>query len=135
MRRQFNLSERDRRFLDSLGVPWEAIREANNLWIIIHDYPIPSGYNCAFAAVAIKIESGYPDAQLDMAYFNPHLARRDGKAIPQTDTAVGLDGKTFQRWSRLEPDRTLGSQGRIRSKRSVTWFGIGSAANSKGGPK
>lgn len=100
MRRQFNLSERDRRFLDSLGVPWEAIREANNLWIIIHDYPIPSGYNCAFAAVAIKIESGYPDAQLDMAYFNPHLARRDGKAIPQTDTAVGLDGKTFQRWSR-----------------------------------
>lgn len=100
MRRQFNLSDRDRRFLDSLGLPWEAIREGNDLWVIIHDHPIPSGYNHALAIVAIKIEAGYPDAQLDMAYFYPSLSRRDGKTVPQADSTAALDGKTFQRWSR-----------------------------------
>jgi hypothetical protein len=38
MRRQFTLPEPDQRFLDSLRFPWEAIREGNDLWVMIHDH-------------------------------------------------------------------------------------------------
>ena len=49
--------------------------------------------------VALQIPPGYPDAQIDMAYFHPHLARKDGRAIGAL-SAQDLDGKVFQRWSR-----------------------------------
>jgi len=100
MRRQFTLAEPDQRFLDSLRLPWETLREGNDLWVMIHDHPVPSGYDREFTTIAIKIEAGYPDSQLDMAYFCPGLSRRDGKPIPQSDSNAPLDGKTYQRWSR-----------------------------------
>ncbi len=43
-------------------MPWETIREGNDLWVMIHDHPVPSGYNREFANIAIKIEAGYPDS-------------------------------------------------------------------------
>jgi len=68
MRRQFTLPDRDVRFLDSLGLPWETTRQANDLWVIVLNHPAPPGYDRPFTNIAIKIEAGYPDAQLDMAY-------------------------------------------------------------------
>ena len=99
MKRQFQLPESDVVFLDGLGLPWEAVNDAGMQWVIIHNYPVPAGYSVTDASVAIKIESGYPRAQLDMAYFFPALSRSDGKAI-NAITFQPIDGKLFQRWSR-----------------------------------
>src|SRR5690348_3847775 len=99
MKRQFQLPEQDIVYLDSLGLPWEAVNEGGMQWVIIHDYPVPPGYNVRQVSVAIKIESGYPRAQLDMAYFFPTLSRLDGKAI-NAITFQPIDGKQYQRWSR-----------------------------------
>lgn len=99
MRRQFALPEADETFLESLGLPWEAIIENGVRWLLLHDYPVPAGYNHARVMVAIRIETGYPEAQLDMVYFYPALARLDAVAIGALSPQP-LDGKMFQRWSR-----------------------------------
>lgn len=98
MRRQFNLPEEDTEYLNSSGYGWEAIAESGN-WVIVHDYPVPDGYNVPRVSVALKIETGYPSTQIDMAYFFPQLSRKDGKAIGAL-TVLAMDGKQWQRWSR-----------------------------------
>ena len=99
MKRQFQLPEGDQIFLENLGLPWETVTEGRMQWVIVHKYPVPEGYNIKEVSVAIKIESGYPRAQLDMAYFFPALSRLDGKRI-NAITFQSIDGKQFQRWSR-----------------------------------
>ena len=99
MRRQFELPEEDVLFLDNLGLDWETIIDRGMHWVIIHDYPVHPYYNCSETSVAIKIETGYPRSALDMAYFFPHLARKDGKVIRAVCNTL-IDGKHYQRWSR-----------------------------------
>jgi hypothetical protein len=99
MRRQFSLPEADETWLESLGLLWEAIIENGVHWLLLHGYPVPSGYDHDRVTVAVRIETGYPEAQLDMVYFYPPLARLDCVTIGALSTQP-LDGKTFQRWSR-----------------------------------
>lgn len=99
LRRQFDLLEEDAKFLDDYGLSWEAIVDGSP-WVLIHDFPAPPGYNHAKVTAAIRIETGYPNTALDMVYFFPALARRDGQAIRATEVQQSLDGKSYQRWSR-----------------------------------
>lgn len=99
-RRQFRLPEQDEVFLNHLGLTWEAIVENGVMWVIIYAMPLPAGYGRTTTDVAIEILPGYPVTPLDMAYFFPPLARIDGKPIPNADSPRGIDGKTWQRWSR-----------------------------------
>jgi Prokaryotic E2 family E/Multiubiquitin len=98
-RRHFRLPERDEEFLDKLGLRWEAVRDGAGGRLIIHDYPAPRGYNVDRVRLNLRIEPAYPDTQIDMAYFLPHLARTDGRAIRALANDV-FDGATWQRWSR-----------------------------------
>ena len=45
------------------------------------------------------IPDNYSDSQIDMVYFNPHLARADGRAIGALATQT-IAGVSWQRWSR-----------------------------------
>jgi len=100
MRREFDLLALDREHLDAAGSQWEAVKSGGEFWLLIHKAKLPTGYNVPEASIAIKIEPGYPNAQLDMAYFNPILQRTDGKPIPCADAMVHIDGRQWQRWSR-----------------------------------
>ncbi|MBS0248416.1 MAG: hypothetical protein JSR61_17510 [Proteobacteria bacterium] len=99
LRRAFELLPGDRQFLEHYGLPWEAVVDGSQ-WVLIHDFPTHAGYNHATVTAAIRLETGYPNTQLDMVYFHPPLARKDGKVIGATQAMQGLDGKSFQRWSR-----------------------------------
>lgn len=99
MRRQFILPESDREFLEACGLTWETISEAGSNWLLIHDFPLPKGYNVEKVIVGLMISAGYPEAPLDMAYFFPALARSDGKPI-NAATPLQRNGKIFQQWSR-----------------------------------
>lgn len=99
MRQDFQLPEDDTNFLQGLGLIWETITENRMQWLIVYDYPVMDGYNIQKVAVAIKIDTGYPRTQLDMAYFYPALNRQDGKPI-NAICNQSIDGKQFQRWSR-----------------------------------
>lgn len=99
MRRAFQLTEEDEECLAARGFKWEAVIEAATKWLIIPGYQIPEGYNHGMADVALRISPSYPDDQIDMVYFQPALALTSGRAIKQL-TALALDGKQYQQWSR-----------------------------------
>jgi hypothetical protein len=102
MRRDFALSEGDQRFLERLGLPWETVLGASpaQRWVLIHDHPVPAGYNHDRVIVAIQILPGYPDGPLDMVFVFPPLARQDGRPINATQCSEAIDGNQYQRWSR-----------------------------------
>ena len=99
LRRQFDLPPEDDEFLNHYGLPWETVVDGSP-WVLIHDFPTHAGYNHPRVTAAIRIETGYPNAELHMVYFFPALARTDGKPIGATQSVQQLDGKSFQRWSR-----------------------------------
>ncbi|RFZ92945.1 hypothetical protein D0C36_16280 [Mucilaginibacter conchicola] len=98
-RREFYLPEDDTDFLDSLGLLWEAIGRQSAMWLLIHDYPLPDGYNVAKVDVALLIAPSYPATEIDMAYFYPALSKRSGRPINALSSQI-VDGRNFQRWSR-----------------------------------
>lgn len=99
LRRQFDLLPEDQRFLDEYGVPWETLIDGSH-WVLLHEFHAGVGYSHPQVTAAIRLETGYPNAELHMVYFFPGLARTDGKAIGATQATQQIDGKTFQRWSR-----------------------------------
>jgi hypothetical protein len=100
LRRQFELPEEDRTFLDQYSCQWETIIDGS-LWLLLHGFStMHPGYTHQTVTAAIRIETGYPKAALDMVYFYPPLARKDGKSIGAVGEKQPIAGKTFQRWSR-----------------------------------
>ncbi|MER8408155.1 multiubiquitin domain-containing protein [Mesorhizobium sp. M1307] len=99
-RRDFPLLEVDESFLDGLGLPWETKAVDGPRWLIIHDYPVPVGYTISTTTLALLVPPNYPQAQIDMFYAYPALAKAVGGVIPATKTTKPIDGLPFQRWSR-----------------------------------
>ena len=98
-RRQFALPEEDADWLDTLGLDYELVAEGGTLRVVVRGFPLPPGYTHQAVDVNVRIEPGYPDTQIDMAYFHPALARTSGHAIPALSDDA-FDGQTWQRWSR-----------------------------------
>ena len=99
MRRDFELLAEDAAFLDECGFTWESVADGSQ-WVLINGFPLPQGYTETHTTAAVRLESGYPDAQLDMVYFHPAVVRRDGRPIGATNSNQAIDGRQFQRWSR-----------------------------------
>lgn len=120
LRCQFDPLADDLAYLQSLGLPWEAVLTTGVKRLVIHGFPIPKGYNVQEASVYVVLQPGYPDAQIDMAYFSPSLARADGRPIRQLSQAT-FDGKSWQQWSR---HRTSASAWRIGEDNLSTHMGL-----------
>jgi len=108
-RMQFLPLPADVEYLNQLRLRWEAVIDGDVKAIIICQWPLPAGYNVAVADVHVRLTNGYPDAQIDMAYFAPALSRVDGKGIGAA-TPAPFDGRQWQQWSR---HRTEASKWRI----------------------
>lgn len=98
-RQDFHLPQAEEEFLNGLGRPWETIRDGGNLWLIIHGWRLPPGYNLELVDLALLIPNNYSDSQIDMVYFNPHLTRNDARVINNLSTQE-IGGVMWQRWSR-----------------------------------
>ena len=99
LRRDFALLPQDEKFLEEYGLPWETVSDGSQ-WVLIHEFPTHDGYSHHHVTAAIRMETGYPNSELNMVYFLPPLARRDGRSIGATQAKQVIDGKTYQRWSR-----------------------------------
>jgi hypothetical protein len=99
LRRQFELLPRDRQFLEEYGLPWETVVDGSQ-WVLMHEFPTHEGYNHPRVTIAVRMETGYPNTELNMAYIFPALARKDGVVLGATQAPQSIDGKVFQRWSR-----------------------------------
>ena len=100
LRRDLTLPPVDAEYLECSHPDWEVVQEGAAAWLLLPDYPLPDGYTSNVVTAALRIESGYPDTQIDMVYFSPRLVRCDGKALGATQTTVNVEGTPFQRWSR-----------------------------------
>lgn len=98
-RRQFILLDADTDYLEHLGLRWESVTENGVQAVIIYGWSIPSGYQIGTADVHVRFTSGYPDTQLDMAYFAPALTRENGRSINNL-SITPFDGHDWQQWSR-----------------------------------
>jgi hypothetical protein len=119
-RRQFTLPSEDMEWLGNCGHDFELVIEGNVLRVILYEYAVPHGYNVDKVTVNVRIESGYPDTQIDMAYFHPPLGRVDGRAI-RALSSDNFDGRTWQRWSR---HRTPANPWRPGIDNLATHFGL-----------
>lgn len=99
MRRQFTLPVEDMEWLEALGKPYELASESGVLRVVIYELAVPVGYNVEVVTANVRIDPGYPDSQIDMVYFFPALALRNGRPL-RAITPDTFDGKTWQRWSR-----------------------------------
>ena len=99
MRRQFALPAEDMVWLEGCGRPYELVSEGGVLRVVLLAHPVPHGYNVSEVSVNVRIDPGYPDAQIDMAYFYPDLALASGRPIGAI-SPDSFDGKIWQRWSR-----------------------------------
>lgn len=99
-RRDFALLPTDQAWLDKGSQDWTTLIENGRRWLILPGMPLPAGFNVPSAMIAMEIPVAYPMAEIDMFYCFPHLARRDGKEIPQTQVTQLIGGRQFQRWSR-----------------------------------
>lgn len=100
LRRDFDLLPENARFLDEYGLPWETVADGS-LWVLIHQFPSQhEGYNHQTVTIAIRLETGYPNAALDMVYVHPALARKDQRPIGATQANQTISGTVYQRWSR-----------------------------------
>ena len=99
MRRDFALPEDDLEWLDALPNDYELVREDGVLRVVVRSWPVPPGYNVASVDINVRIDPGYSDAQIDMAYFHPPLSLSSGRGIPAL-AGDHFDGRDWQRWSR-----------------------------------
>ena len=100
MRRQFPLPPEDEAFLNENGYQWETIIDGSH-WVLLHNFSTQHpGYQPRNVTAAVRIETGYPNAPLNMVYFNPPVVRADGVRIGATEAQQQIDGKMYQRWSR-----------------------------------
>jgi hypothetical protein len=99
LQREFHLPASDEQYLNSLGLPWEALKDGGLLWLLVHDWQINPGYSVRTVRIALQIPGGYSDNQIDMVYFFPPLERSDRSPIA-TISSQPICGETYQRWSR-----------------------------------
>ena len=119
-RRDFTLPQDDLEWLNQSAEAFELVEEDGVLRVVIYDFPIPSGYKQCRADVNVRIDSGYPDSEIDMVYVHPALQRSDGKSIGAISTDQ-FDGKQWQRWSR---HRTVANPWRPGIDNLATHFGL-----------
>ena len=98
-RRQFSLPAEDQEWLDGLGLTFELVTDPGQRRVIVHGLPVPAGYTVPSVSVSVRIEPGYPDVQIDMAYFRPALVLVSGRQI-NAICDEPFDGTIWQRWSR-----------------------------------
>lgn len=98
--RAFALLDIDEAHLDRLGLRWETIVEANRRWLLLHDYPLPTGYTIGHTKLAMEIPPTYPGAQIYGFYAHPPLALACGRAIESTQLRGVLLGVEYHGWSR-----------------------------------
>ena len=98
-RRDFSLLAKDAAFLDRLGFEWDTIEDGRR-WVVVRNYPLPSGYQVQRCSLAVDIPAGYPTSEIDMFYCDPPLRLSAGNEPACADARQRIEGRDYQRWSR-----------------------------------
>jgi hypothetical protein len=94
------LGERDRKFLEELGLRYTAQSESGMLCLVLHDFELPAGYVPSRVDLLVRLPPGFPDAAPDMWWMLPFVRLATGGTPPGTELHEAHLGRTWQRWSR-----------------------------------
>lgn len=86
---------------DRIGIDNHTLAsEANMTCLVLHGFPLPTGFDSEKSDLLLRLQTGYPDLPPDMWWFDPPARRIDGKPIPATESVENYLGRSWQRWSR-----------------------------------
>lgn len=107
------LPESDREYLSSKGISFEEAVCGGNKGIILKGRPLPDGrFDASAADILIMLPAGYPDVPPDMFHLLPWVKLVPSNKYPNAaDQPVAFDGKSWQRWSRHNPEWRPGIDG------------------------
>lgn len=126
--RAFALLDVDEVHLNRLGLKWETIVEGGRRWLLLHNYPLPSGYTVGRTKMALEISPTYPGGQIYGFYAYPPLALTSGHAIASTQLRGVLQGVEYHGWSR---NRGAGAPWNPTTDNVVTQLALVDAALAK----
>lgn len=103
----------DRRYLAERGLIYREVEHAGQKGIVLESFLLPgSRFDAERADILILLPPGYPDTAPDMFYLLPWVRLVGKGAYPRAaDVRFDFDGKTWQRWSRHEPQWRPGVDG------------------------
>ena len=96
----FDLPAEDQDYANSLSDKLERVLDGGRRWVLLHEFPVPEGYNLDKVTAAVMLPVGYPQSAPDMVYFYPALSLASGKRIHAAEATETIQGKVYQRWSR-----------------------------------
>lgn len=96
----FDLPAEDQDYANRFSDKLERVLDRGRRWVLLHEFPVPEGYNLDKVTAAIMLPVGYPQSSPDMVYFYPPLSLSSGKKIHAAEATETIQGKTYQRWSR-----------------------------------
>ena len=126
--RAFHLLPKDHQYLDALGLKWETVIEhdavagATRRWLLIHDYPLPSGFSQTKVLLALDIVLDYPAAQIDMFYFLPFVSLANGQEVPSTQVRAAIKGQPFRDGRAIAVDRVHGIRTQTVCRLNSHWL-------------
>jgi len=96
----FELPTEDQDYANRLSDKLERVLDRGRCWVLLHEFPVPEGYNLDKVTAAVMLPVGYPQSAPDMVYFYPPLSLISGKKIHAAEATETIQGETYQRWSR-----------------------------------
>lgn len=107
------LPSADRAYLESHAYAFEVVVDGSQVGVVLKDFPLPPGkFVQDTADVLILLPGGYPDCAPDMFYLSPKLViKATGQQPRKADVDHAFGGRTWQRWSRHNPQWRSGMDG------------------------
>lgn len=90
----------DTQYLDASGLCYSVAMDSGMQCVIFPGFVLPHGFNRPAADLLLRLHPGYPDVPPDMWWFDPTIARADGRVIAATNLIERYLGRSWQRWSR-----------------------------------
>ena len=98
--RTFALLSVDEAHLGRLGLRWETVTEGQRRFLLIHNYPVPEGYNVDRVVLGLEIPPDYPGVAVYGFFTCPPLRRKSGHPIPNPRPDAEIRGQVYSGWSR-----------------------------------
>lgn len=98
--RTFALLPVDEAHLGRLGLRWETVADGQRRFLLIHNYPVPAGYNVDRVVLALEIPPDYPGVAVYGFFTCPPLRRTSGHLIPNPRPDAEIRGQLYSGWSR-----------------------------------
>ncbi|HET9059005.1 MAG TPA: E2/UBC family protein [Acidimicrobiales bacterium] len=95
-----NVPATDATYLADRGLTYQVSQENGMTCVVLVQWPLPPGFNCASSDLLLRLSAGYPDVQPDMWWFDPPIRLANGQELPATQVIERHLGRSWQRWSR-----------------------------------